>query len=85
MKEFVVESGNRGPGLGAQQKGNPISPPLGVIEVIHVVSGSTNMAGMRVSTVASTGDFSEDQPSTKRTKGQLEPIAFDEGDLEGTI
>ena len=43
------------------------------------------MAGMRVSTVASIGDFSEDQPSTKRTKGQLEPIAFDEGDLEGTI
>ena len=85
LKEFMVESGNRGPGLGAQQKGNPISPPLGVIEVIHAVSGSTNMAGMRVSTVASIGDFSEDQPSTKRTKGQLEPIAFDEGDLEGTI
>ena len=77
MKEFVMEPGNRGPGLGAQQKGNPIPPPLGVIEVIHAV-----LAGMRVSTVASTRDFSEDQPPTKRTKGQLEPIAFDDEDLE---
>ena len=85
MKEFVVELGNRGLGLGAQQKGNPISPPLGVIEVIHAVPGNTNTAGMRLSTVASTGDFSEDQPPTKRTKGQLEPIAFDDEDLEGTI
>ena len=35
--------------------------------------------------MASTGDFSKDQPPTKRTKGQLEPIAFDDEDLEGTI
>ena len=35
--------------------------------------------------MASIGDFSEDQPPTKRTKGQLEPIAFDDEDLEGTI
>ena len=66
LKEFVVEPGNRGPGLGAQQRGNPIPPPLGIIEVIHAVLGSTDTAGMRVSTVASTGDFSEDQPPTKR-------------------
>ena len=44
-----------------------------------------NTVGMRVSAVASTGDFSEDQPPTKRTKGRLEPIAFDDEDLEGTI
>ena len=81
LKEFMMEPGNRGPGLGAQQKGNPIPPPLGVIEVIHAVPGGTNMAGMRVSTVASTRDFSEDQPPIKRTKGQLEPIAFDDEDL----
>ena len=68
LKEFVVEPGNRGPGLGAQQRGNPIPPPLGIIEVIHAVLGSTDTAGMRVSTVASTGDLS-DQPPTKRTKG----------------
>ena len=54
LKEFVVEPGNRGLGLGAQQKGNPIPPPLGVIEVIYAVPRSTNTAEMRVSTVAST-------------------------------
>ena len=43
------------------------------------------MVGMRVSTVASTGDFSEDQPPTKRMKCRLKPIAFDDEDLEGTI
>ena len=47
--------------------------------------GSKNAVRTRVSTVASTGDFSEDQPPTKRTKGRLEPIAFDDEDLEGTI
>ena len=85
LKEFVVEPGNRGPGPGAQQKGNPIPPPLGIIEVIHAVLGSTNTVGMRVSTMASTGDFSKDQPLTKRMKSQLEPIAFDNEDLEGMI
>ena len=85
MKEFVVETGNWGLELGAQQKGNPVLPPLGVIEVIYAVPGSTNMARMRVSTVASTGDFSEDQPPTKRTKCQLEAIAFDDEDLKRTI
>ena len=47
--------------------------------------GSKNAVGTRVSTVLSTRDFLEDQPTTKRTKGRLEPIAFDDEDLEGTI
>ena len=85
MKEFVVELRNRGLELGAQQKGNLLPPPLGVIEVIHAVSRGTNTVGMRVSTMASTGDFSKDQPLTKRMKSQLEPIAFDNKDLEGMI
>ena len=68
LKEFMVEPGNRGPGLGAQQKGNPIPSPLGIIEVIHAVPGNTNTVETRVSTMASTGDLS-DQPPTKRTKG----------------
>ena len=68
LKEFMVEPGNRGPGLGAQQKGNPIPSPLGIIEVIHAVSGNTNTVETRVSTMASTGDLSDQSP-TKRTKG----------------
>ena len=85
LKEFVVESKNRGAGLGAQQKGNPLPPPLGVIEVIHAVLRGTNAAGRRVLAVASTGDCSENQPLVKKMKSQLEPIAFDDEDLEGTI
>ena len=85
LKEFVVEPVNQGLGLGAQQRGNPIPPPLGIIKVIRAVPRSTNTAGTRVSTMASTGDFLEDQPPTKRTKGRLEPIAFYDEDLEGMI
>ena len=85
LKEFVLELGKRGLGLGAQQRGNLVPPPLGIIEVIHAMLGSKNAIGTRVSTVASTGDFSEDQPPTKRTKGRLEPIAFDDEDLESMM
>ena len=53
--------------------------------VIFAMPRGTNTTGMRVSTVASTGDFSEDQPPAKRMKSRLEPIAFDDEDLEGTI
>ena len=35
LKEFVVDSGNWGTGQGAQQRGIPFPPALGVIEVIH--------------------------------------------------
>ena len=43
------------------------------------------MLETRVSTMVSRGDFSEDQPPTKRMKGRLDPIAFDGEDLERTI
>ena len=55
LKEFVLELGNRGLWLGAQQRGNPVPLPLGIIEVIHAVSGSKNAVRTRVFTVASTG------------------------------
>ena len=85
LKEFVVEFGNRGAGHGAQQKGNHFPPPLGVIEVIHAALRGINAAGRRVLVVASTGDCSENQPLVKKMKSQLEPIAFNDEDLEGTI
>ena len=55
LKEFVLELGKQGLGLGAQQRGNPVPPPLGIIEVIHAVPGSKNAVMTRVFTVASTG------------------------------
>ena len=68
LKEFVVESGNRGAGQGAQQKGNRLSPPLGVIEVIHAALRGTNAAGRRVLAVAFAGDCLENQPPVKKMK-----------------
>ena len=43
------------------------------------------MAGKRVLAVASTVDCSENQPPVKKMKSRLEPIAFDDEDLEGMI
>ena len=85
LKEFVVESEKRGAGLGAQQKGNLLPPPLGVIEVIHATPRGTNAAGSRVLAVASTGECPENQQPIKKMKSQSEPIAFDDEDLDGTI
>ena len=80
LKEFVVDSGNRGAGQGAQQKGNPLPPPLGVIEVIHATLRSA--ATVRsVLTVA----CAEGQSPKKRMKVGRLIISFDEEDLEGTI
>ena len=80
LKEFVVDSGNRDVDQGAQQKGNPLPPPLGVIEVIHVASRSAATT-RRVLTVA----CAEGQSPEKRMKVDRLAISFDEEDLEGTI
>ena len=56
-----------------------------MIKFIHAVPRGTNTAEMRILVVASMGDFSKNQPPVKKMKSQLEPIAFDDEDLEGTI
>ena len=85
LKESMVEFGKRGARLGAQQKRNPLPPPLGMIEVIHAVPRGTNATGSRVLAVASTRECSENQQPVKKMKSRLKPIAFDEEDLKGTI
>ena len=85
MKELVVESEKRGAELGAQQKGNPLPPPLRVIEVIHPAPRGPNAAKSKVLVVASTGDCLENQQPVKKMKSQLKPINFNNEDLEGTI
>ena len=52
LKEFVVDPGNRDAGHGAQQKGNPLPPPLGVIEVIHAAPRGAAIARRGVLVVA---------------------------------
>ena len=86
LKEFVVDSGDRGAGQGIQLRGNPLPPPLGVIEVIHAASGSLTIARRRgVLTVVPVEGCSGIQPFEKKMKLARKPIAFDDNDLEGTI
>ena len=85
LKEFVVDSRNRGTGQGAQQRGNPLPPPLGVIEVIHTTPRGTAIIRRGVLTVAPVGNCPGDQSPEKKMKIGREPITFDEDDLEETI
>ena len=80
LKEFVVDSIDRDAGEGAQQKRNPLPPPLEVIEVIHTApKGAATVKG--VLTVACV----EGESPEKRMKVGRLTISFDEEDLEGTI
>ena len=36
LKDFVLDSGDKVVGQHTRQRGNPLPPPIGVIEVIHV-------------------------------------------------
>ena len=81
LKEFVVDSRNNGARQGAQQRGNPLPPPLGVIKVIHAAPKSTAVAGRKgMLTVALVGNRSSEQPTEKKMKISLEPIAFNNND-----
>ncbi|XP_075658853.1 uncharacterized protein LOC142628692 [Castanea sativa] len=86
LKEFVVDLRNQEAGQDAWPRGNPLSPPRGVIEVIHVASRGTLMSGTRgVLAVVLVGSGTDDRPPKKKLKHTLEIIAFDDDDLEGTI
>ena len=70
MKEFIVDPGNQVVEQGAMRRGNPLPPPLGVIEVIHAAPKGSTMTKREVLTVALVGDCTKKQPPE---------------DLEGTI
>ena len=66
--------------------GNPLPPPLGVIEVIHAASMGTLVNRRRgVLAVVPVESCPNVQPSKKKLKLIWEPIAFNDDDLEGTI
>ena len=79
LKEFVADSIDRETGQGAQQKRNPLPPPLGIIEVIHAAPRRA-AAAKRVLTVA----CAEGESSKKKKIGRLS-ISFGEDDFEGTV
>ena len=86
LKKFVVDSGDKDTRQGAQQRGNPPPPSLGVIEVIHAAPRDAAMARSRgVLTIAPVGNCLGEQPTEKKMKIGWEPIAFYDDDLEGII
>ena len=86
LKEFVVDSGNRGTKQGAHQRENPLPPLLGVIEVIHAAPRGTAVTRRKgVLAVVPVEDCSGKQPSEKKMKFTREPITFNDDDLKGKI
>ena len=82
----ISESENWGAEQSAQQKGNSLPLPLGVIEVIHDAPRDTFMTRRRgMLTVVPVEDCSGKQPSEKRMKFARKPITFNDDDLEGKI
>ena len=86
LKEFVLDSGDRGAGQDTRQKGNPLPPPVGVIEFIHAAPKRL-ITGRRkgVLTVVPMESCLGVQLPEKRIRSAREPIAFNNDDLEGTI
>ena len=82
----MLDSGDRVAGQDTQQRGNPLPPPVGVIEVIHAAMEGL-IVGRRkgVLTVVLVESRLDVQPPEKKMKFAREPIAFDDDDLEGTI
>ena len=66
LKEFIVDSGNRDAGHGAQQKGNPLLPPLGVIEVIQAAPKGATITRRGVLIVAPKENCSGKQPPKRK-------------------
>nr|XP_023894714.1 uncharacterized protein LOC112006640 [Quercus suber] len=86
LKEFVTDAGDRGAGQGAPHRGNPLPPPLGIIEVIHAPTKNCSTAGGKGVWTLTAAAEGQDGPSHgKRMKPTKEPIAFDDCDLEGTV
>ncbi|XP_023889758.2 uncharacterized protein LOC112001811 [Quercus suber] len=86
LKEFVLDAEDWGTGQGAAKRGNPLSPPLGIIEVIHAPPRSLALAIRKgVLNVVPVEGSSDALPAGKKMKLTQEPIAFGDKDLEGTV
>ena len=77
---------NQETGQGIRPWGNPLPPPLGVIEAIHTASRGTLVTRRKgVLVVAPVESCWDEQPSEKKLKYTREPIVFNDDNLEGTI
>ena len=86
FKVFHAGLGDKVMGQDTRQKGNPLPPPIGVIEVIHAAPEKL-IAGRRkgVLTVAPVEGNPDEQSSGKKMKFARKSITFDDDDLEGMI
>ena len=82
----MLDSGDKVVGQDTWQRGNPLPPPVGVIEVIHVASEKL-IVGRRkgVWTVVPVEGNPGIQSPGKKMKFAWEPVSFEDDDLEGTI
>ena len=85
LKEFVVDSGHQVAEQGVARRGNPLPPPLGVIEVIHAVPQGSTMTRKGVLTIAPIGGCTIKQPPEKKVRTDRKLIPFGDEDLKGTI
>ncbi|XP_075649956.1 uncharacterized protein LOC142620477 [Castanea sativa] len=86
LKEFMVGPKNQETGHNARPRGNPLPPPLGVIEVIHAAPrGMLAPSTRNVLAVALVGSYTDERPPEKRSTYTRESLAFDDDDLKGTI
>nr|XP_023894806.1 uncharacterized protein LOC112006725 [Quercus suber] len=82
----MVEPKSLEAGQGARSGGNPLPPPLGIIEVIHIAPRDTHISKRRgVLTVVSVESYTGEQPFEKKLKYTREPITFNDDDLDGMI
>ena len=83
----MLDPRNQEVGQGARPCGNPLPPPLGVIEVIHTALRGFQVSkkGGGVLAMVSAESSIGKQPFDKKLKNTREPIAFDDNDLENTI
>lgn len=86
LKDFVIDTEDRGVGQAAPHRGNPLPPPLGIIEVIHTPPKNFTTARRKgVLTIVPTEESLGVPSSGKKIKLSREPIAFDDSNLEGTV
>ena len=82
----MLDSGDRVVGQDTRQKGNPLPPLVGVIEVIHVTLEKLIARRMKgVLTVVPVEGNLDLQLPGKKMKFAREPVSFNDDDLEGTI
>ncbi|XP_075645266.1 uncharacterized protein LOC142616271 [Castanea sativa] len=86
LKEFVAATRNQEVGQADRLRGNPLPPPLEVIEVIHAVPKGTPVSRTRgILAVVPAENCAGEHSPRKKLMYTKQPIAFDNDDMEGTI